>query len=76
MIRMNLHGRAPRLLRLEELATSVWELEQERPEDTPGGPLALEWLSPAGVVLEHRVYAGLRELAPLIPALLAEHVDG
>ena len=70
MIRVMLAGRSPRVLRPEELAASVWELQQRAPEDAPHGPFDLEWLSPAGLVLEHRACASLGELAAMIPSLL------
>jgi hypothetical protein len=73
MIRMTLQGRSPRVLRHDELATSLWALYQGL-HDAPAGRLDLEWLSPAGLVLERRVYASLAELSLLLPALLTEHV--
>jgi hypothetical protein len=62
MVRLILEGRSPRVLRPEELASSLWPLVLA-PETAPGGRLDVEWLSPGGLVLERRAFASLAELS-------------
>jgi hypothetical protein len=77
MIRLNLRGRPSRVLRPEELAESVRILDRDAPDEAPRGPHEIEWLSPAGIVLERRTCASLRELVSLIaPALDPRRPEG
>jgi len=76
MIRVLLRGRPPRVMRLEELAASVWELDQQRPLEACSGSVRLEWLSPSGAVIADRACDSLRELVLLLPGFLGTAREG
>lgn len=72
MLRLTLTGRSARVLRPHELAGGVRSLMQEENREGHLGALDLEWITPAGVVLDRRRYGSLEELAFMLPSVLAD----
>lgn len=74
MLRLTLTGRPSRVLRPSELARGVWSLMQDETPEDRANALDLEWITPAGVVLDRHRYASVEELAFMLPSLLADGV--